>query len=597
MSNERETTEFGEESSDNNRDPLGILGWEIGGKYKIRAYIGGGGFGEVYEGFNKNLPDQRLVFKFFKRVQSRDKFAKEAKILCLLDHPNISRVIDFLPDEGAVVVAFIDGKDGGEILQESGPLSEELFLKTARAMTSAIAYAHGKKIAHRDIKPSNIMFDKNDNIYLIDFGIAKEMGGVATKTAHQALTPLFAAPERQTGGSGYNPFLSDIYEIGVALFNFSTNSLPYRNPANPDLQEWGGPASNRLSSELRQILKKATHPNPDKRYKKAADMAEDFKNLRQVYGEGGQRKRSWMIYAAAAVIIAAALLLSRNQIMNLISSANGLDRDEVTEEELSTGDKTIADTMNMEEQAISEDIIPKKEVGAVEEKPKEIPTETEVVTGHSETQETPVESTEQDIGPETETAAEKTEPEPISAPVRYPLRTQIRPDGRAFISVDGVMAGADTTFNVLPGSHEVLIIHQDFPVLSRSIMVSDEPVTVNTDLDREFVSADSVSLQISLSPPSDEHMIELAFNGRRYSLMNFPVLDLIKLKGRWRIGASIFPMNQDLLPARIDSLVIYPYGGGVRNVIIGLTGDINLGSPNGRKMESIPLLIYWSEEK
>ncbi|UCE25184.1 MAG: serine/threonine protein kinase, partial [Candidatus Zixiibacteriota bacterium] len=260
-----------------NADPLGIIGWEIGGKYKIRSYIGGGGFGEVYDAYNLNLIEQRLVIKFFKRVQARDRFDREARILCMLDHPNISRVIDFLPDEGALVVQYIDGKDGAQIIRESGPMPADVFLKVARAITEAIAYAHEKKVAHRDIKPANILIDKNGHVYLIDFGIAKEIGGDATKTGYQALTPMFAAPERQTGESSYNPFLSDIYEMGITLFNFCTNSMPYRNPVSPSLQEWGGIHSEPLSPQLKYILRKATHPQPEQRYQTANEMANEFR--------------------------------------------------------------------------------------------------------------------------------------------------------------------------------------------------------------------------------------------------------------------------------------------------------------------------------
>jgi serine/threonine protein kinase len=310
------TTPSGSPLDNQPRDPLGILDWVIGGKYKIRAYIGGGGFGEVYEGYNVNLPEQKLVIKFFKRVQSRDKFAKEAKILCLLDHPNISRIIDFLPEEGAVVVAYIHGRDGGVILKESGPLKEELFLRVARAMTGAIAYAHEKKIAHRDIKPSNILIDRNDNVFLIDFGIAKEMGTDATKTAYQALTPMFAAPERQTGEKDYNPFLSDIYETGITLFNFATNDMPYRNPVSPNVDEWGGKASRILSPQLRRILKKATHPNPKKRYQTAQELADELKHLEQAF----HHPRAFPVGLAAAavvIILAVAVYFNRDSVKNL----------------------------------------------------------------------------------------------------------------------------------------------------------------------------------------------------------------------------------------------------------------------------------------
>ena len=256
MSDESKTTGWEDDSDDKPLDPLGVIGWVIGGKYKIRSYIGGGGFGEVYSGYNVNLVEQKLVVKFFKKVQARDKFDKEAKVLCLLDHPNICRVIDYLPEEGALVVAFIDGRDGKEILKESGALSSDMLLRVARTMTSALAYAHSKKIAHRDIKPDNIIIDKNDHVYLIDFGIAKVMREDATKTAYQALTPMFAAPERQAGDANYNPFLSDIYETGVTLFNFATNEMPYRNPANPDITEWGGPKAKNLSPQMIHLLKK-----------------------------------------------------------------------------------------------------------------------------------------------------------------------------------------------------------------------------------------------------------------------------------------------------------------------------------------------------
>jgi len=311
MSDENKTTEW-EDSSDNRPpDPLGVIGWVIGGKYKVRSYIGGGGFGEVYDGYNVNLVQQKLVIKFFKKVQARDKFDKEAKILCLLDHPNICRVIDYLPEEGALVVAFIDGRDGKEILKESGALSSDMFLRVARTMTSALAYAHSKKIAHRDIKPDNVLIDKNDHVYLIDFGIAKVMREDATKTAYQALTPMFAAPERQAGDANYNPFLSDIYETGVTLFNFATNEMPYRNPANPDINEWGGPKAKNLSPQLKQILKKATHPDPGKRYKSIAEMRKDLNEVQQVYG--GKSKKSLWAAAAIIIILAGGAYFTRDQ--------------------------------------------------------------------------------------------------------------------------------------------------------------------------------------------------------------------------------------------------------------------------------------------
>ena len=615
-------------------DPLGIIGWEVAGKYIMKSYIGGGGFGEVYEGYNKNLPEQKLVFKFFKRVQSRDKFAKEAKILCMLDHPNISRVIDYLPDEGAVVVSFIDGKDGSSILKSTGALDEARFLKVARAMTDAIAFAHDKRIAHRDIKPGNIMFDKSGHVYLIDFGIAKEMGGDATKTAYVALTPLFAAPERQAGDQDYNPFLSDIYEMGVTLFNFATNDLPYRNPANPNIREWGGMASEKLSPEVRRILMKATHPNPKERYQSSREMCNEFKSIKQVYG--GQKKKSVLPYLAAIIVLlAVAAYFGRNQITDfyhqitakneqagktgrikeeiegilgekdtLISStepdsAAVAVADEAKEQTRLTEEETASPETGQEE---TKPVVKKEETKPPEPEPKIIETKKEVKEEAAEKKPEPVEKKE-------ETAVTKVEPEkPVGEPKieetkkeppppsEFALTFDITPEGTEMITLDGREGAVDSTYMLKPGSYNIAIIHHEFPIYKNRVRIADSDLKVSYDLGKEMASLDSVSLQISLNPPSDQHIIELSFNGRRHTLLEFPIWGMAKPKGEWLLQAGIFGISDDeQKKPKIDSIVVFPYGGGTHAVVKGAKGRLILGSVNSEPGETIPLLIFWSE--
>ncbi|MBN1211621.1 MAG: protein kinase [candidate division Zixibacteria bacterium] len=586
MSDENnETTPFGDPLGNRPLDPLGIMDWVIGGKYKIRAYIGGGGFGEVYEGYNVNLPEQKLVIKFFKRVQSRDKFAKEAKILCLLDHPNISRIIDFLPEEGAVVVAYIDGQDGGVILKESGALREELFLKVARAMTGAIAYAHEKKIAHRDIKPSNILIDRNDNVFLIDFGIAKEMGTDATKTAYQALTPMFAAPERQTGEKDYNPFLSDIYETGITLFNFATNDMPYRNPVSPNIDEWGGKSSRILSPQLRRILKKATHPSPKKRYKTARELADEFKQLEQTY----HHPRAFPVSLAAAFVVialAAAVYFNWGTVKNLwtdLFPVETADQKALVEPERDSRltEETRPDTIREAE---------------VENKPPAVPPKDTEPVKKPETK--PPES-KPEVKPKEDTAApatvtpkpEETEPAPPPT-TRYLV--QVTPAENATVKLDGKNIRLGQPVEIEPGRHELIVISPDYPIYRSTVRVAGESDNVKIDLAREYADISEINFQLALIPPSDQHILELTLNGVKKTIMSFPVLDFKKLPGEWEIVTNIIPLgDQRSFRPVIDSCVTFPYGGGPRSVLRSNRGIIEIFSDG---QEQVPLVIFWTQE-
>ncbi|UCD62551.1 MAG: protein kinase [Candidatus Zixiibacteriota bacterium] len=562
------TQPFDDSSGPINADPLGIIGWEIGGKYKIRGYIGGGGFGEVYDAYNLNLVEQRLVIKFFKRVQERARFDREARILCMLDHPNISRVIDFLPDEGALVVQYIDGRDGSTILREVGALDADLFINVARSVTDAISYAHDKKIAHRDIKPANVLIDRNRHVYLIDFGIAKEVGGDRTKTGYQALTPMFAAPERQTGESSYNPFLSDVYEMGITLFNFATNSMPYRNPVSPSLEEWGGIHSRRLSPQLRYILKKATHPDPTQRYQTAGEMASDLRDLKEVFVEPKKKISRVLLAALVVVVVAAGVYLGRGLVGSWLGSAE------------STEAQGPADSMAV--------VLDESQAQPLEQ-PEEAATSTEEAsvpaTDQAETQPTEQAQTqpEQPVTPPVE-----------QAPTRPELTIRIEPDGVRSLYVDGRRRTPGNTFETAIGSHTVEIVHPEYPVLRKTLRVTEESARITYELKREFVGRDTLSIQVALLPPSEQNLLEINLNGRQRRYTEFPVLDLICLAGTWNVDAELVGINVEgeAVP-KIDSMVTFPYGGGPRSILKSAQGTLEFSG--GESGNIVPLLIYWSQ--
>jgi serine/threonine protein kinase len=595
MPDDNKTTQWDESPDNRPLDPLGVIGWVIGGKYKVRSYLGGGGFGEVYDGYNVNLVEQKLVIKFFKKVQAREKFDKEAKILCLLDHPNISRVIDYLPEEGALIVAFIDGKDGKEILKESGPLSGEMLLKVARTMTGALAYAHEKKIAHRDIKPDNILIDQNDHVYLIDFGIAKVMREDATKTAYQALTPMFAAPERQSGDANYNPFLSDIYETGVTIFNFATNEMPYRNPANPDISEWGGPKAKNLSPQMRHILKKATHPDPSCRYKTIAEMNRDFKMVQQVYG--GKSHKSLWTTAALLIILAGAAYLTKDRWLPLVQPPPQIA--ETVGKIPETGGSKTPDKPDSNLTAGQSAQIAAK-IPSAEEKP-----------ASSQSTSTPVkEQKTDDVSSETAAAESipevKTEPEVIAAKEPEPekpksptLLVNVIPEYNITILVDGAEKSPNKKFDIDSGNHVITIIHPDFPILSDQIQTNVDK-TVRYNLQDEFFLADTVTFRIGATPTElGDAILEVLFNGygKKYSAENLPILDLQKKSGKWDLRFNILnSQGQRYSGANVDSVITFPYGGGPREIIRRGMSTIDFGESKWKSSESVDMLVYWSKK-
>jgi serine/threonine protein kinase len=577
------------------RDPLGLIGWILAGKYKVLHYLGGGGFSEVYEGFNVNLPDQRLAIKFFKRMAAREKFAKEAKILCMLDHTNICRVIDFLPDEGAMVVQFIDGKDCGHILGTSGALPERLLLNVARSLSSAMTYAHNKKIAHRDIKPGNIIIDKNEHVYLIDFGIAKELREDATKTGYQALTPMFAAPERQKGDVQYNPYLSDIYEIGAAVFNLATNDVPYRNPVIPNIREWGGEAAKRLSPQLTRILRKATNPDPEGRYQSASELFDEFHNLDHAYGRSHLARNAGI--AAAGVAALALIYWGYTQV--------GGPKSKPTSAEV-LPDTTAKAVVRQETKKVTPPL-PKEQVS----RPSDSSKGTRSLPG---TTESPKEIASATVNPKDTLVNAALAPQ-RSAPASVPLKTpasekdappaviavktvvRVTPESNAGLTVDGTARQVNVPFSVRPGTHSITVIQPDYPIYRGSLVATDTNSSVQIDLAKEYTGIEPVELQIALAPYSGKHMMELTLNGRRQTVTRFPVFGLKRLAGEWQITIKILPIDPAASGTiRVDSCVTHPYGGGPRSSLAGGQGTIRLGSPGEQKGSTVPLVIFWTEK-
>jgi tetratricopeptide (TPR) repeat protein len=268
-----------------NPPPDNMVGSVIG-NYRVIREIGRGGMGGVYLAVRADLTfEKQVAIKLVKRGIDTDavlkRFWYERRILAALDHPYIARLIDggTSPDgRPYFVMEYVDGKPLDVSLRESA-LSIEQRCQLFRKICEAVAYAHRNLIIHRDIKPANILVTADGTPKLLDFGIARLLSvdpgenTIVGTASNRALTPKFASPEQISGGAVTTA--TDVYSLGVTLRTILTMSLDITPKSNEeaDIEK----AEENLPSDLRTVLRKATCPEPERRYASVADFSEDLR--------------------------------------------------------------------------------------------------------------------------------------------------------------------------------------------------------------------------------------------------------------------------------------------------------------------------------
>jgi eukaryotic-like serine/threonine-protein kinase len=271
-------------------------GSDFGARYRIEALLGQGGMGRVYKAYDKDL-DRVVALKVVRHgvmgeTDALKRFKQELVLASKISHKNILRIHDMGEVAGTkfITMAYVEGQDLYGILKENPKLPLERVLKFARALAEALAAAHAEGVIHRDLKPQNILVNKDDQIFVSDFGLAKSFEEGAqgmTKTGAFLGTPRYMSPEQVEGKPADQR--SDLYSYGLMLYEMVVGDVPFtgestlkvmyqriqekpKNPKllNPSLPNW-----------LVRVIMRCLERDPEARYQNAYEILADLQGSRR----------------------------------------------------------------------------------------------------------------------------------------------------------------------------------------------------------------------------------------------------------------------------------------------------------------------------
>lgn len=264
-----------------------MIGTQIDG-YLIQEKLGEGGMGTVYRALEVNL-DRLVAIKVLNADVARDasigeRFRAEARAQAHLNHTNIATLYNFLIHDGnaMMVMEYIDGESFQQVVDRRGPIPAQEIVPLFKQALFGLGTAHRMGIVHRDIKPSNIMLNKAGIVKVMDFGIAKAMGGSRglTRTGIQVGTVFYMSPEQVKGERV--DIRSDIYALGVTLYEMLTAHVPFS--ANSDFQVLSDHVNTPpplptkfypyIPKGIENIVLKALEKSPDDRFQTVEEFGD-----------------------------------------------------------------------------------------------------------------------------------------------------------------------------------------------------------------------------------------------------------------------------------------------------------------------------------
>ena len=280
-----------------------MIGKQLG-HYEIVRKIGAGGMGEVYIANDAKL-HREVALKLLPEALADDpdrleRFAREAKTVAALNHPNIVTIYSVEEADGVpfITMELIRGETLDEIIPDSG-MPVRQFLEIAEPLADAIAAAHAKGVQHRDLKPPNVMVDENGRLKVLDFGLAKQRASSGPEGVTQMLTSeltgegkiigtvSYMSPEQAEGKS--LDHRSDIFSLGILMYEMITGQRPFAGDTNLSILSSilkDDPSSvsdvrDAIPIPVARLIQRTLAKQPGDRYQSASDLRQDLAAIRR----------------------------------------------------------------------------------------------------------------------------------------------------------------------------------------------------------------------------------------------------------------------------------------------------------------------------
>src|ERR1700691_848525 len=327
-------------------DPTTINpGSDFGPRYRIESLLGQGGMGRVYKGYDKEL-NRIVAIKVVRQgvmgeTDALSRFKQELVLASKISHKNILRIHDLgeVDSMKFITMAYVEGQDLHQIIKANPKLPFEQALKFATQLAGALAAAHAEDVVHRDLKPQNILLDKNDQVYISDFGLAKSFaeGAVGmTQTGAFLGTPRYMSPEQVEGKA--TDGRADLYAYGLILYEMVTGDVPFtgdstlkvmyqriqEKPKSPKL------VNADLANWVVRIIMRCLERDPADRYQTAYEILADLQGENAASSSGISHsgssiqirlpefaERRW-VWAVAGVVLLIALAFAIPPVRHMI---------------------------------------------------------------------------------------------------------------------------------------------------------------------------------------------------------------------------------------------------------------------------------------